>query len=98
MFATRGTPLVAVEDGYISRKTIGNLSGNSLWIASDTEHKYFYAHMDAYAGGISQGDRVSGGQSLGTVGNTGNARYTSPHLHSSTTQTAAAQSTRIRWR
>jgi len=81
MMAARGTPLVAVESGIIGRKSIGNLSGLSLWIYGESGDHFFYAHLDTYADGLSQGQRVTVGQRVGTVGNTGNAIYTAPHLH-----------------
>ena len=39
----------------------------------------YYAHLDSQ--GVSTGTRVRAGDPLGTVGNTGNARTTVPHLH-----------------
>jgi murein DD-endopeptidase MepM/ murein hydrolase activator NlpD len=42
---------------------------------------YYYAHLDGYPTDISSGQRVSKGTVVGYLGNTGNARYTSPHLH-----------------
>ena len=46
-------------------------------ISGDDGNRYYGAHLDSYgADGY-----VSAGTVVGTVGNTGNARYTSPHLH-----------------
>jgi murein DD-endopeptidase MepM/ murein hydrolase activator NlpD len=42
---------------------------------------YYYAHLDGYADGISSGASVSTGQTIGYVGNSGNAAYTVSHLH-----------------
>lgn len=42
---------------------------------------YYYAHLDGYAEGIKTGDTVLAGDTIGYVGNTGNARTTPPHLH-----------------
>jgi peptidoglycan LD-endopeptidase LytH len=42
---------------------------------------YYYAHLDRYADDLSAGDEVLAGDTLGFVGNTGNARTTPPHLH-----------------
>ena len=78
--APRGTPLVAVVDGTISRKHWNGLGGNTLYLTSaDGQTDFYYAHLDAYADGIAIGTRVRRGQVLGTVGSTGNAQ--GPHLH-----------------
>jgi murein DD-endopeptidase MepM/ murein hydrolase activator NlpD len=42
---------------------------------------YYYAHLDAYAPGIKEGDYVTTKSVLGYVGTTGNAAGTPPHLH-----------------
>lgn len=81
MMAARGTPLVAIYDGYIRRMSTGSLGGISLWIRSGAGDDYYYAHMDGYASGISVGSRVSQGQTVGYVGSTGNAPSHLPHLH-----------------
>jgi murein DD-endopeptidase MepM/ murein hydrolase activator NlpD len=80
MFAARGTPTVAVGDGVVSLKT-NSLGGTVAYVRADHGVTYYYAHLDGYAAGISSGQRVSAGQRIGFVGNTGNALGTSPHLH-----------------
>jgi murein DD-endopeptidase MepM/ murein hydrolase activator NlpD len=52
-----------------------------LWIHGDDGNTYFYAHLSGYAKGIRSGVRVSAGQVVGYVGNTGNASGGAPHLH-----------------
>jgi murein DD-endopeptidase MepM/ murein hydrolase activator NlpD len=39
----------------------------------------YFAHLETRE--VERGDQVRAGQQIGTVGNTGNARYTRPHLH-----------------
>ena len=78
--APRGTPLVAVADGVISRKHWNRLGGRTLYLTSaDGRYDFYYAHLDTYADGVEIGTRVERGQTLGTVGSTGNAQ--GPHLH-----------------
>ncbi len=78
--APKGTPLVAVMDGVISRKHWNQLGGRTLYLTSaDGRYDFYYAHLDSYADGIEIGTRVRRGQVLGAVGETGNAR--GPHLH-----------------
>ena len=42
---------------------------------------YYYAHLERYADGLNEGDRVKKGQVLGYVGTSGNAPKNTPHLH-----------------
>jgi murein DD-endopeptidase MepM/ murein hydrolase activator NlpD len=81
IFAQAGTPLVAIADGFVSQKLVGELSGTSVEITDDQGVQYFYAHLSAWAEPIQVGDRVEVGQVVGYVGNTGNAISTPPHLH-----------------
>ena len=80
IFAPKGTPVVAPTDGYISRVGLNRLGGKVVWM-KDTKrgHSYYFAHLDSQM--VSPGTRVSQGHVLGSVGNTGNARTTPPHLH-----------------
>lgn len=81
IFAPRGTPLIACESGTLERIGVASLGGNKLWVKGDSGNEYYYAHLEAFAPGIQAGMRVNAGQVVGYVGDTGNARGTSPHLH-----------------
>lgn len=82
IFAKRGTPVKAVIDGRVQTDT-GGIGGNHVWLSGGMlgigSASYYYAHLDSFA--IESGDVVKKGEILGYVGNTGNARTTSPHLH-----------------
>lgn len=81
IFAPRGTPTVAVADGRVYSTRIGGLGGKTVWLR-DGEGRgltYYYAHLDSQL--VSRGQSVRRGDTLGLVGNTGNARTTPPHLH-----------------
>jgi len=80
IFAKRGTPVVAAAPGLVTRTGVTNLGGNVVWLA-DSEHgqHLYYAHLDKQL--VQAGQVVHVGDTLGLVGNTGNARTTSPHLH-----------------
>ncbi len=81
MIAARGTPLVAIETGTIKRMGNGGLGGITIYLTGAGGDQYYYAHLDAWAPGLSVGQAVSVGELIGYVGNTGNAQYTIPHLH-----------------
>lgn len=80
MISARGTPLVAIYSGTISRITDGALSGKAVWLRADNGDTFFYAHLDGY-GEISQGQKVPEGYVVGYNGSTGNAPSWLPHLH-----------------
>jgi septal ring factor EnvC (AmiA/AmiB activator) len=81
MMSARGTPLVAIEAGSILRLSSSSLGGITLYLKGNSGDVYYYAHMDAYAPGMSSGLAVTAGQNVGTVGSSGNAAYSAPHLH-----------------
>jgi murein DD-endopeptidase MepM/ murein hydrolase activator NlpD len=83
IMADRGTPLVAVDDGVISKmtRTESGLGGIYIWLRRADGVQYYYAHMDSIAEGLEVGSRISVGQVVGGVGNTGDARSAPPHLH-----------------
>lgn len=79
IFAPRGTPAVAATDGTITRTGESKLGGRVVWLADANGQHLYYAHLDKQL--VQPGQRVRAGDTLGLVGNTGNARTTSPHLH-----------------
>ena len=80
VFTARGTPVIAVTDGRISSTGNKGLGGKQVWLRDDLlGNSLYYAHLDSIA--VSSGKSVKVGDTLGFVGNTGNARTTSPHLH-----------------
>jgi murein DD-endopeptidase MepM/ murein hydrolase activator NlpD len=80
IFAKRGTPVIAATDGYISGVNENNLGGKVVWL-QDTKRQQtlYYAHLDQQL--VRPGQRVLAGDTIGLIGNTGNARTTDPHLH-----------------
>lgn len=77
IFAKKGTPILAAIDGQVSLRN-GGLGGKTVWQRVSGMSLY-YAHMDSQY--VRAGQRVKVGDTLGTVGNTGNARHTPSHLH-----------------
>ncbi len=80
IFASRGTPVIAVTDGFITNTGNRGLGGKQVWLRDGVfGQSLYYAHLDSI--NVTGGNRVTIGDTLGFVGNTGNARTTSPHLH-----------------
>lgn len=80
IFAPRGTPVLAVSPGRVARVYERGLGGKVVWVRDRQRgHAQYYAHLDSQL--VRPGQRVEPGDTLGLVGNTGNARTTPPHLH-----------------
>jgi murein DD-endopeptidase MepM/ murein hydrolase activator NlpD len=81
IFAPRGTPVYSATGGVVLRMGYGQLGGNFVYVLGPGGRRYYYAHLEAYARGLEEGQEVTPSTLLGYVGNTGNARTTPPHLH-----------------
>lgn len=80
MMAATGTPLVAIESGYIYAISNHSLGGLGIYVHG-ANGLWYYAHNSAIAEGIRQGDSVVAGQRIAYVGYSGNASPSWPHLH-----------------
>lgn len=76
LFAPRGTPVRAPVSGFVEVAT-GAIGGKQFRLTTPEGHLVFGSHLDSF-GATGQ---VSAGTVIGTVGDTGNARGSSPHLH-----------------
>jgi murein DD-endopeptidase MepM/ murein hydrolase activator NlpD len=82
ILAPRHTPVVAVEDGTVARLFLSEAGGTTLYQFDPARrYVYYYAHLERYAPGMSEKDRVTRGQVIGFVGTSGNAPEGTPHLH-----------------
>jgi murein DD-endopeptidase MepM/ murein hydrolase activator NlpD len=82
ILAPRNTPVVAVEGGRIAKLFTSKLGGLTIYQFDSSEsYAYYYAHLEAYAPGLREGDTVRQGDLLGYVGTTGNVGPDNPHLH-----------------
>ncbi|HVE62317.1 MAG TPA: peptidoglycan DD-metalloendopeptidase family protein [Mycobacteriales bacterium] len=79
VFAPMGSPAYAVTDGVISNIHSGGNGGKMVYLRGQDGVEYFYSHMSSYAS--QEGDRVRAGEIIAYVGDTGNARGGSPHVH-----------------
>ncbi|GEM84966.1 M23 family metallopeptidase [Meiothermus hypogaeus] len=81
IFAPKGTPVYSATSGFVWRIGEGQLGGLYVFVVGPGGRRYYYAHLERYAPGLKEGQKVTTRTLLGYVGNTGNARTTPPHLH-----------------
>ena len=80
--APRGTPVLSADDGTVLKLFTSRAGGLTIYVADPTKSfVYYYAHLDAYAPTLAEGQSVAKRQQIGTVGTTGNAPPNTPHLH-----------------
>ena len=77
--AKRGTPIRATGEGVIQSVGWKSGYGRTIVLRHGGEITTLYAHMDKYHPSIAKGMKVSQGQTIGYVGDSGLA--TAPHLH-----------------
>lgn len=81
IFAPRGTPVLAAHDGVVLRVGQYRLGGTVIHTLGRRGVIAYYAHLDRVRPDLRAGLPVREGETIGWVGNTGNARTTPPHLH-----------------
>ena len=80
IFAPKRHPVVAITYGTVSNIRNRGLGGKQVWVKDyDNGYLHYYAHLDEWI--VSEGDMVWSGDTLGYIGNTGNAKNTPPHVH-----------------
>lgn len=82
ILAPAGTPVVAVDDGRITKLFTSKPGGLTIY-QYDPQGRlaYYYAHLQRYAEGLREGQQVRRGEVIGYVGASGNADPAAPHLH-----------------
>jgi murein DD-endopeptidase MepM/ murein hydrolase activator NlpD len=83
IMAPAGTPVLAASEGTVEKLYFSRGGGGiTVYVRSpDRQWVYYYAHLQEYAPGLREGQRVARGDRLGSVGSTGNANPAGPHLH-----------------
>jgi len=77
--ASEGTPIRSIGDGVVTFAGRMGGYGNAIDVRHANGYVSRYGHLRAFAKGMSRGDRVGIGQTIGFVGHTGLA--TAAHLH-----------------
>lgn len=80
--APAGTPVIATAEGEVIRLLQSDRGGTTIYQASkDKKLVFYYAHLQRYADGLTVGKTVWQGETIGYVGDTGNAGAGNYHLH-----------------
>ncbi|MDX1675210.1 MAG: peptidoglycan DD-metalloendopeptidase family protein [Longimicrobiales bacterium] len=80
IFAPRGTPVVATTRARVRSVRTTPVGGRVVWLRDEARSQsIYYAHLEEQL--VERGMWVEPGDTLGLVGNSGNARTTPPHLH-----------------
>lgn len=79
MRASTGTAVYPLAPGVVTNVGTDPKGGNIINITHPDNVKTYYAHLGTAV--VHKGDKVDYNTIIGTVGNTGNARLTWPHLH-----------------
>lgn len=79
IFAKRGTPIRSTTGGVVVKVGQNPLGGKVVSVMTGRTVHY-YAHLEDY-GNIQRHQWIEQGTVIGTVGDSGNAKGTPPHLH-----------------
>ena len=83
IIAPRDTPVLAATDGRVVKLFRSVRGGITLYqlAAADERYVLYYAHLERYADGLAEGHVARRGETVGYVGDTGNATLGNTHLH-----------------
>jgi murein DD-endopeptidase MepM/ murein hydrolase activator NlpD len=82
ILAPKGTSVLAAADGTIVKLFHSDRGGTTIYQSSvDRKFIYYYAHLDRYADGLTEGHFAKQGETIAYVGDTGNAGAGNYHLH-----------------
>lgn len=80
--AAAGTPVIAAGDGRVEKLFQSARGGTTVYVrAAGGAWVHYYAHLAGYAPGLAEGQAVRAGQTIGYVGDTGDAGPGNYHLH-----------------
>lgn len=80
IFAKRHTPIIAPVSGKVTSTKDNERGGKVIWMRSkDNRSTLYFAHLESVF--VKKDAIVNRGDTIGTVGNSGNTKTTYPHLH-----------------
>jgi murein DD-endopeptidase MepM/ murein hydrolase activator NlpD len=93
IMAPHGTPVIAAAPGTVEKLFNSQGGGGITAYVRSTDGRwiFYYAHLQAYAPGLHEGQAVKQGDAIGLVGSTGNANPAGPHLHFAINRMAAGE-------
>ena len=80
IFAPRHTPIQSTTQGIVSKVGEDTLGGRVVVVVGPGGAGHYYAHLEDYADSAVN-DWVNRGDTIGYVGDSGNAKGTPPHVH-----------------
>jgi murein DD-endopeptidase MepM/ murein hydrolase activator NlpD len=80
IFGRRGTKILSATEGVVTAAGDNRLGGHRVSVMGPGGFVHYYAHLERY-GDVKPGQRIHAGHFIGTVGDSGNAKGTPPHLH-----------------
>lgn len=82
IMAPGGAPVLAATEGKIAKLLISDRGGITIYqLSKDEKLVFYYAHLQRYADGLTEGQVAKQGEVIGYVGDTGNAGTGNYHLH-----------------
>ncbi len=96
ILSERGTQVVAIADGVVTKMALSDSSGYYIRIDHGNGWVSSYLHLNndivgtdngeggtwtAFYATLMEGQKISAGDVIGYVGDSGNAEHTTPHLH-----------------
>ena len=80
--APGGTPVLAAAEGQIIKLFQSDRGGTTIYqLSANQKLVFYYAHLQSYAAGLTEGKQVHQGDVIAYVGDTGNAGPGNYHLH-----------------
>ncbi len=81
IMAPRGSLIVSPTNAVVAKIGTYGLGGKYVYTNNPGGERFYFAHLDGYADGLREGQRLNRGDLIGYVGNTGNAAGGPTHLH-----------------